>query len=39
VAPQVEAQVAGRGQRLGREHNLEIVALVDEGEAEFLGLR
>jgi hypothetical protein len=30
----VEAQVAARGQRLGREHNLEIVALINEAECE-----
>ena len=30
----VEAQVAARGQRLGRKHNLEIVALINEAEAE-----
>jgi hypothetical protein len=29
----VEAQVAARGQRLGREHNLEVVTLVNEAEA------
>lgn len=32
----VEAQVAARGQRLGREHNLEIVTLINEAEAEGL---
>jgi hypothetical protein len=32
----VEAQVAGRGQRLGREHNLEVVTLVNEVEAVTL---
>lgn len=32
----VEAQVAARGQRLGREHNLEILTLVNEAEAEGL---
>lgn len=29
----VEAQVAARGQRLGREYNLEIVSLINEAEA------
>lgn len=29
----VEAQVAARGQRLGREHNLEIVLIGNEAEA------
>ena len=29
----VEAQVAGRGQRIGREHNLEIVSIINESEA------
>jgi superfamily II DNA/RNA helicase len=32
----VEAQVAARGQRLGRTHNLEIVTLVNEAEAHGL---
>jgi hypothetical protein len=32
----VEAQVAARGQRLGREHNLEIVSILNEAEAEGL---
>ena len=32
----VEAQVAARGQRLGREGNLEIVTLINEAEAEGL---
>ena len=32
----VEAQVAARGQRLGRTHNLEVVTLVNEAEAEGL---
>jgi len=31
----IEAQVAGRGQRLGREHNLEVVKLLNEGEARM----
>ncbi len=30
----VEAQVAARGQRLGREHNLEILTIINEAEAE-----
>ena len=30
----VEAQVAARGQRLGREGNLEIITLINEAEAE-----
>ena len=29
----VEAQVAARGQRLGREHNLEVVSILYETEA------
>jgi hypothetical protein len=29
----VEAQVTARGQRLGREHNLEVIALLNEFEA------
>ena len=32
----VEAQVAARGQRLGREGNLEIVTFINEAEAEGL---
>jgi hypothetical protein len=32
----VEAQVAARGQRLGRTHNLQIVTLINEGELEGL---
>ena len=32
----VEAQVAARGQRLGREGNLEIITLINEAEAEGL---
>jgi hypothetical protein len=33
----VEAQVAARGARLGRQHDLEIVALANEAEAAELG--
>lgn len=29
----IEAQVAGRGQRLGRSYNLEVIKLLNEGEA------
>ena len=33
--PECEAfQVAARGQRLGREHNLEIISLLNETEAK-----
>ena len=32
----VEAQVAARGQRLGREHNLEVLTIVNEAEADGL---
>ena len=32
----IEAQVAARGQRLGREGNLEIITLINEAEAEGL---
>jgi len=32
VDPNVELQVAGRGQRQGREYNLEIVKLLNESE-------
>ena len=32
----VEAQVAARGQRLGREGNLEVVTFINEAEAEGL---
>lgn len=32
----VEAQVAARGQRTGREYNFEVVTLVNEAEAEDL---
>jgi hypothetical protein len=31
----VEEQLAARGQRLGREHNLEIVLLANEAEADM----
>lgn len=34
----VEAQVAARGQRLGREHNLEIVSIVNQSEAASIGI-
>ena len=30
----VEAQVAARGQRLGRTHELEIISIVNQAEAE-----
>lgn len=33
----VEAQVVARGQRLGRQHNLEVVSLLNEGEVEVPG--
>jgi len=33
VDPNVELQVAGRGQRQGREYNLEIVKLLNESES------
>jgi hypothetical protein len=36
VDKNVEAQVAARGQRLGREHNLEVVTLLNEVEAAGL---
>lgn len=32
----IEAQVAARGQRLNRTHNLQIVTLINEGELEGL---
>jgi len=33
VDPNIEAQVAGRGQRIGREFNLQVISLLNESEA------
>jgi hypothetical protein len=38
VDKNVEAQVAARGQRLGREHNLEIVSFLNDAELAAAGL-
>jgi hypothetical protein len=34
ISAAVEAQVAGRGQRLGRTHNMEIMTLLNEAEVD-----
>jgi len=34
ISAAVEAQVAGRGQRLGRTHNMEIMTLLNESEVD-----
>jgi hypothetical protein len=36
VDANVEAQVAARGQRLGRAHNLTVTTIVNESEREDL---
>ena len=34
ISADVEAQVAGRGQRLGRTHNMEIMTILNEAEVD-----